>query len=114
MPTEMHTFSYEVEKSGDCVAGQVAKVICHGSLVNQTSSDLKSAVKLLIADGGQITLDFKDVSFVDSLGLGTLVGLKVSASGNGHCILEIEHLAPRVQELLKLTGLTELFKSSVV
>jgi anti-anti-sigma factor len=111
MPTEMHTFSYEVEKSGDCVAGQVARVICHGSLVKQTSGDLKDAVKLLIADGGQITLDFRGVSFVDSLGLGTLVGLKVSAIGHGQCNLEIEHLSPRVQELLKLTRLTELFNS---
>jgi anti-anti-sigma factor len=113
MPTEMHTFSYEVEKSGDCAAGQVAKVICHGSLVNQTSGDLKSAVKLLIADGGQIILDFKDVNFVDSLGLGTLVGLKVSAIGKGQCNLEVEHLSPRVQELLKLTKLNELFESSL-
>ena len=111
MPAEMHTFSYEVEKSGDCAAGQVAKVICRGSLVNQTSGDLKDAVKLLIADGGQITLDFKDVSFVDSLGLGTLVGLKVSAMGKGHCSLEVEHLSPRVQELLELTRLTDLFNS---
>jgi anti-anti-sigma factor len=111
MPTELHTFSYEVEKSGDCAAGQVAKVICHGSLVNQTSDDLKDAVKLLISDGGQITLDFKNVSFVDSLGLGTLVGLKVSAIGQGQCNLEIENLPPRVQELLKLTRLSELFNS---
>jgi anti-anti-sigma factor len=107
----MHSFSYEVEKSGECSAGQVAKVVCRGSLVNQTSGDLKDAVKLLIADGGQITLDFKDVSFVDSLGLGTLVGLKVSAIGKSNCNLEVEHLSPRVQELLHLTKLTELFNS---
>lgn len=112
MPAEMHTFRYSVEKSGDDMAGRVAKVICHGSLVNKTSDDLKDAVKLLIADGGQITLDFKGVSFVDSLGLGTLVGLKVSAIGHGQCKLEIEHLAPRVQELLKLTNLSDLFNSS--
>jgi anti-anti-sigma regulatory factor len=51
------------------------------------------------------------VSFVDSLGLGTLVGLKVSALHQGYCTLEFEHLTPRVQELLKLTKLTELFQS---
>jgi anti-anti-sigma factor len=107
----MHSFYYEVEKSGDVAAGRVAKVVCHGSLVNQTSGDLKTAVKLLIDEGGQIVLDFEDVSFVDSLGLGTLVGLKVSALHQGYCTLEFEHLTPRVQELLKLTKLTELFKS---
>jgi anti-anti-sigma factor len=111
MPTEMHTFRYLVERSGDGMAGRVARVICHGSLMRDTSNDLKDAVKLLIAEGGEITLDFKDVSFVDSLGLGTLVGLKVSAIGKGDCSLEIEHLSPRVQELLRLTRLTDLFNS---
>jgi len=107
--TDLHTFRYVVEKPGDGMAGRVTKVVCHGSLVNQTSTDLKDAVKLLIAEGGEITLDFKDVSFVDSLGLGTLVGLKVSALNKNDCSLEFEHLSPRVQELVKLTHLTELF-----
>jgi anti-anti-sigma factor len=112
MPTGLHTFYYEVEQAGDSTAGRVAKVICHGSLINQTSGNLRDAVKLLISDGGQITLDFEDVSFIDSLGLGTLVGLKVSAIDTGRCTLEVENLPPRVQELLRLTNLTEMFKSS--
>jgi anti-anti-sigma factor len=110
MSSELHTFRYVVEKANDGMAGRVTKVVCHGSLVNQTSGDLKDAVKLLIEDGGQITLDFKDVSFVDSLGLGTLVGLKVSALGKDDCKLDVEHLSPRVQELLQMTNLTALFK----
>ena len=112
MPVGMHRFYYEVEKPGDPTAASVTKVICHGSLINQTSGDLRDAVKLLISDGGQITLDFEDVSFVDSLGLGTLVGLKVSAIGKGYCTLEIENLPPRVQELLRLTNLSGMFKLS--
>jgi len=110
MAAGTHTFYYEVERTDNPGAGTVAKVVCHGSLVNQTSSELKDAVKLLIADGGQITLDFKDVSFVDSLGLGTLVGLKISSIGKDYCTLEFEHLSPRVQELLRLAKLTDLFK----
>ena len=111
MATGMHTFHYTVERSGDDMAGRVAKVICHGSLVNQTSGDLRDAVKMLIDDGGQIILDFHDGSFVDSLGLGMLVGLKVSAIWKDQCKLDLEHVSPRVQELLKLTRLTEVFKS---
>jgi anti-sigma B factor antagonist len=79
--------------------------------VNQTSGELKDVVKPLIADGGRIILDLEDVNFVDSLGLGTLVGLKVSALHQGYCTLEFEHLTPRVQELLRITKLTEMFKS---
>jgi anti-anti-sigma factor len=111
MPAAQHTFHCEVEKSGDAATERVAKVICHGSLVNQTSGELKEVVKPLIADGGRIILDFGDVTFVDSLGLGTLVGLKVSAISQGYCTLEFEHLSARVQELLRLTKLTEMFKS---
>jgi len=48
---------------------------------------------------------------MDSLGLGTLVGLKVSAINEGYCKLKLENLSPRLQELLKLTSLTSLFSS---
>jgi anti-anti-sigma factor len=111
MPAETHTFHYEIEKSGDATTGRVTRVICHGHLVNQTADQLKDVVKPLIPIGGKIILDFKEVGFVDSLGLGTLVGLKVSAIGAGYCSLEFEHLSPRVQELLRLTNLMQLFKS---
>lgn len=111
MPPAQHTFHCEIEKSGSLAAGQVAKVICHGSLVNQTSSDLSDAVKLLIADGGQIILDFSDVSFVDSLGLGTLVGLKVSSIGKDKCTLQFKHLSERLQELMRLAKLTDVLEA---
>jgi anti-anti-sigma factor len=79
--------------------------------VNQTAGELNDLVKPLIADGGRIVLDFGDVSFIDSLGLGTLVGLKVSALHQGYCTLEVERLTARVQELLQITKLTDMFKS---
>jgi anti-anti-sigma factor len=111
MPAGPHTFHCEIEKSGDSTTGRVSRVACHGSLVNQTAGDLKDAIKPLIAEGGRIILDFGDVSFVDSLGLGTLVGLKVSALHQGYCTLEFDHLTPRVQDLLRITKLTDMFKS---
>ena len=79
--------------------------------MNQTSGDLNNAVKLLIADGGEITLDFSDVSFIDSLGLGTLVGLKVSSLDKGQYTLKFKHLTARAQELLRLANLTDVFES---
>jgi anti-anti-sigma factor len=111
MPATTHSLDCEVKQSGDQSTGRVATVICRGELVNQTASRLKEAVKPLIANGGRIVLDFKDVTFVDSMGLGSLVGLKVSAVGAGYCTLELEHLMPRVQELLRLTEVADLFKS---
>jgi anti-anti-sigma factor len=48
---------------------------------------------------------------MDSSGLGTLVGLKVSALREGYCKLELVNLSARVKELLRLSNLTQLFAS---
>jgi anti-anti-sigma factor len=90
---------------------KVTTVRCHGRLVNQTAGQVKDIVKPLIPQGGIIVIDLNDVTFLDSLGLGTLVGLKVSAINEGYCQLRLENLTPRLQELLRLTNLTKLFSS---
>jgi anti-anti-sigma factor len=90
---------------------KVTTVRCHGRLTNQTAGQVKDIVKPMIPQGGIIVIDLNDVTFLDSLGLGTLVGLKVSAINEGYCQLRLENLTPRLQELLKLTNLTKLFSS---
>ncbi|WP_158793096.1 STAS domain-containing protein [Granulicella sp. L60] len=111
MSVGTHTFHCEVEKSEDGAGGKVTRVICHGHVVNQTGDQLKDTVKPLIKDGGHILVDLTDVSYVDSMGLGTLVGLKVSAVSAGFCTLEFVNLSKRLQELLKLTHLTSMLSS---
>lgn len=90
---------------------KVTTVRCYGRLINQTAGAVKDLVKPLIPQGGTIVIDLKEVTFLDSLGLGTLVGLKVSAINEGYCILKLENLTPRIEELLRLTSLTKLFSS---
>jgi anti-anti-sigma factor len=104
-------FHYEVEKSGNESTGAVTRIVCHGKVVSETSGQLKEVVKPLIPMGGRIVLDLTDVTYVDSSGLGTLVGLKVSAVKEGYCKLELVNLSPRVKELLRLSNLTQLFSS---
>lgn len=84
---------------------------CHGRLVSDTAAQIKDVVKPVIKSGGRIVLDLTDVSYLDSSGLGTLVGLKVSAINEGYCTLELVNLTPRVQELLRITNLKQLFAS---
>jgi anti-anti-sigma factor len=93
--------------------GDVKKTLvrCHGRLINQTANELRDVVKPLIPQGGIIVIDLTDVNFMDSLGLGTLVGLKVSAINEGYCRLTLVNLTPRIQELLRLTQLTNLLSS---
>jgi anti-anti-sigma factor len=104
-------FNFEVEKSEDATTGPVTEIVCHGRLVSETAGKLKEVVKPLIPLGGKIVLDLTDVSYMDSSGLGTLAGLKVSAVKEGYCKLELLNLSPRVKELLRLSNLTQLFAS---
>jgi anti-anti-sigma factor len=104
-------FNYEVQKSGDESTGPITTILCHGRVVSETSGLVKEVVKPLIPLGGHIVIDLTDVSYVDSSGLGTLVGLKVSALKEGYCKLELVNLSPRVRELLRLSNLTQLFAS---
>lgn len=110
MTDTSEAFSCEVESSTEDGVKKTT-VRCHGRLVNQTAGQVKDIVKPLIPQGGIIAIDLSNVTFLDSLGLGTLVGLKVSAINEGYCQLRLEHLTPRLQELLKLTNLTKLFSS---
>ncbi len=103
-------FHCEVQKSED-ETGPITTILCHGKLVSETSAQVKEVVKPLIPLGGHIVLDLTDVSYLDSSGLGTLVGLKVSALKEGYCKLELVNLSPRVKELLRLSNLTQLFAS---
>jgi anti-sigma B factor antagonist len=112
MPATPETdFQYEMQKAADETVGPVTTIVCHGRLVSGTAGQIKEAVKPLIPLGGRIVLDLTDVSYLDSSGLGTLVGLKVSAIKEGYCKLELVNLSPRVKELLRLSDLTHLFAS---
>jgi anti-anti-sigma factor len=112
MPTTPEAvFHYEIQKSGDDSTGPITTILCHGKVVSETSGQVKEVVKPLIPLGGHIVLDLTDVSYLDSSGLGTLVGLKVSALKEGYCKLELVNLSPRVKELLRLSNLTQLFAS---
>lgn len=106
MSTPPVLFRCEIEMRGDKTT-----VRCHGRVVNETAHELRDIVKPLIPKYRIIVLDLTDITYVDSSGLGTLTGLKVSAALDAYCRLEFVNLSPRVQELLHITKLTSFFKS---
>jgi anti-sigma B factor antagonist len=111
LDTTENAFDCDISSSTDENGQKLVTVRCHGRLVSQTAGDLKDTVKPFIPQGGTIVVDLTDVSFMDSMGLGTLVGLKVSAINEGYCSLKLANLTPRIQELLRMTSLTNLFSS---
>jgi anti-anti-sigma factor len=106
-------FHCEIEKLSDKDerGNRVTLVKCHGRLVGDSVNQLKELIKPVIADGGRIVIDLGDLEYLDSAGLGALVGIKVSAIRQGYCILELANMTPRVLELLRLTHLTQMFSS---
>jgi anti-anti-sigma factor len=98
-----------VRKSSDG-AGDGTWVICAGELVAGCTDTLKDVVRPLIAEGGRVVVDMEAVSYIDSMGLGSMVGLKTSAAKAGNCRLEFTNLSHRVQHVVRITGLASLFQ----
>jgi anti-anti-sigma factor len=111
METPGPVFQVDVEKSKNEHGVTVTTLKCHGKLVSETAGQLKEVVKPMIPQGGRIVIDLSDVAYLDSSGLGSLVGLKVSAVKEGYCRLELVNMSPRVMELLRITNLAQMFST---
>jgi len=107
--TTDQSFTYETSESLDKDNWKTTTITCHGRLVSSTAHEIDAAVRPLIHAGGHILIDLTDVEYLDSSGLGTLVGLKVSAINKGYCKLELLNLSPKVKQLISLTNLSQLF-----
>ena len=59
--------------------------------------------------GSKVTLDLTEVTFMDSLGLGVIATLFISARTAGGQ-LEVVNLSPRLRDLLSVSHLLSLFE----
>jgi anti-sigma B factor antagonist len=105
MPDEITVslLTFETERTTDATV-----VHCHGKLVAGTTGDFYHEVRKLMPDSKRIVLDLTDLTYMDSLGLGTLARLYVSANAAG-CELQLINLAKRIRELLGVTHLLSVF-----
>lgn len=88
--------------------GNAIVVRCNGKLVAGVNDILYQQVSRLIPGTKRIVLDLTYLTRVDSMGLGTLVRLYVSAR-SAHCALELVNLGKQVRSLLGTTGLMSVF-----
>jgi anti-sigma B factor antagonist len=78
----------------------------------EETSAVRDQVKTLLAAGKKkLVLNMEKVSFVDSTGLGMLVGVRQSAKTAG-VQLRLSNVEARYSELLKMTQLWPLFDVS--
>lgn len=88
--------------------GEVVIVYLHGRLVSNVSGNFYARICQLIPTHKRIILNLAELTHMDSMGLGTLVRLMVSAKTKG-CSLELIHLGKKIRELLGLTHLLDVF-----
>ncbi len=90
-------------------AGDVTIVNCSGRIVfGEEAAELREKVKSLLKETPRIVLDLKNVSYIDSGGLGTLVGLYTSARNAGGEV-KLANLTHRVHDQLQITKLITVF-----
>jgi anti-sigma B factor antagonist len=107
MPEESQkALTFEIERDGD-----TAIVKCHGRLVLGTSEELYQAVKYLLPQTKVVVVDLADLTYVDSMGLGTLVRLYASSRQEG-CEFKLLHLGKQLRNVLKMTNLLSVFSQA--
>jgi len=80
-----------------------------GDIDSYTCSKLGKAIVNLITDGDlHVVIDMSEVKYIDSSGLGTLVGgLRRVHEQNGN--LAITNPSPQIRRIMNLTGLNKVF-----
>jgi len=88
----------------------VVVVDCSGRVVfGEESAGLRDTVKKLLAQSPKVVLNLREVNYVDSGGLGTLVSLYTTARNAGGAV-KLASLSQRVGDLLQLTKLHTIFE----
>jgi len=86
-------------------------VICSGRLTSDITAEFKQEIRALIPQTKRIVLDLDAVGFIDSAGIGALVGVYVTAK-KSECELQLLNLSKKVRELLGMTHLLSVFESA--
>lgn len=88
----------------------VAVVSCTGRIVfGEEANALRETLKKLLTTSKQVVLNLGGVSFIDSGGLGTLVGVYSSARAGGADI-KLTGLGQRLRDVLAITKLATVFE----
>jgi len=88
----------------------VLVVDCSGRVVfGEESATLRDIVKKLLSENPNVVMNLREVNYIDSGGLGTLVSLYTSARSAGGAV-KLASLSQRVGDLLQVTKLLTIFE----
>ena len=98
-PSAASRLTIDIERSPDAVV-----VRCRGELVAGVTDVLYRQVRPLFPDTKRVVLDLKELTYLDSMGLGVIIRLYVSGKAAG-CSLELANIGARVRQMLGITHL---------
>jgi len=88
----------------------ITVVSCHGRIVlGEEAAGLRDTLKRALGSARQIVLNLSGVTYIDSSGLGTLVGVYSSARASGADI-KLGGLGERIWDVLQVTKLVTVFE----
>jgi anti-sigma B factor antagonist len=91
--------------------GNALIVDCKGRIiVGDEATFLNHQVRDLVKENPAVVLNLSEVTYIDSTGLGTLVGLYGAAHNAGHQI-KLAGLTERIKDLLQITKLVTVFET---
>ena len=94
----------QVSKEGDS-----ATVTCTGRLTMGAATNFKGHVKQLVKESRRVVVDLSGVTYMDSSGLGAIVGVYVTAKTT-KCELKLINFNQQIRQLFAFTNLLSLFE----
>src|ERR1700684_4219967 len=88
------------------VADDQRVLLLRGPITMETAPQFERAVRHEHAE--TMILDFSDVPYIDSVGLGSLIATYVSHQKKGRCLV-LTAVKPRVVKILEITKVKDLF-----
>lgn len=93
------------------ISGEVVILYCAGRLVyGDETAAFRERIKNILLGAHQIVVNLNGIEYIDSGGLGTLVGM-LASTRNRHGEIKLVRPNKRVAELLQRTRLDTVFKS---
>ncbi len=91
--------------------GKTLRVFLHGEIDHCAAPRMREAIddRTLAYHPCVLQLDFADVSFMDSSGVGLVMGRYRLARTIG-CSVEVANLSPRHERIMKLSGLGKIVR----
>ena len=85
----------------------VARIRCE--IDHHTAKRIREMIdpEILGRRAGRIVLDFSGVSFMDSSGIGLIIGRAAKAEGVGS-VVEVRGLSPRLGKIVRMSGIERI------